>query len=164
MADYGALLFTIKQDEIVYEHNLTNIAYTHGTMEVKPMTVKQIDDAYAKKVFLSSKDIAQKLGTNKKVLYVLNRPGIQGGYIGWWHFGQRSLDSIEWVVLVGNNDLIQYVFRRSDIQFETRNKKKGFKANGLENHIGKLKPVDGDACFDVNGKGWNPFGNAYTYL
>ena len=30
MADYGAMLFTINQDEIVYENNLTNIASTYA--------------------------------------------------------------------------------------------------------------------------------------
>ncbi len=174
MADYGALLFTINQDEIVYENNLTNIAYTHGAMVVKPMTVKQINEAYAQKVYLESVDISGMLDTNKKVLYVLNRPGIQAdGYIGWWSFGQASLDSIEWIVFVGNNDLIEFVFFAKDIVFETKVfmndsgkpvKKKGFMANGLTNHIGKLKPINGDACFYVNGKGWNPFGKAYTYL
>lgn len=179
MADYGALLFTINQNEIVFENNLTNIANTHnnkltvGSMVVKPMTVKQINIEYARKVFLQSQEIADKLGS-KKTLYVLNRPGIQAdGYIGWWSFGQASLDSTEWIVLVGNNDLIEYVFSAKDIVFETKDfptnsgktvKKKGFKANGLRNHKEKLTPATGDACFDVNGKGWNPFGKAYTYL
>lgn len=180
MADYGALLFTINQDEIVYENNLTNIANTHnnkltvGSMVVKPMTVKQINIKYARKVYLQSQEIADKLGSQKDILYVLNRPGIQAdGYIGWWRFGQASLNSIDWIVFVGNNDLIEFVFYAKDIVFETKVfmndsgkpvKKKGFMAKGLSNHIGKLTPINGDACFDVNGKGWNPFGKAYTYL
>lgn len=179
MADYGALLFTINQNEIAFENNLTNIANTHnnkltvGSMVVKPMTVKQINNEYAQKVYLQSQDIADKLGSKKDILYVLNHPGIQpDGYIGWWRFGQASLDSVDWIVCVGNNDMIEYVFSVNDIRFETRNyksksgnivKKKGFKADELYNHIEKLKPIDGVPCFDVNGKGWNPYGNAFTY-
>lgn len=173
MADYGALLFTINQKEIVFENNLTNIAYTAGTMVVKPMTIKQINEAYARKVYLESKEIATILGSKKDVLYVLNHLGIQAdGYIGWWRFGQASLDSVDWIVCVGNDDLIEYVFSANDISFETRDfksksgnivKKKGFKAVGLFNYIGKLKSINGEPCFDVNGKGWNPFGNAFTY-
>lgn len=180
MADYGALLFTINQRGMVFENNLTNIAYTHnnkltaGTMVVKPMTVRQIDVEYANKIYLTSNDIAKKLGTKNKVLYVLNRPGIQdGGYIGWWNFGLANIKASDWIVLVGNNDMIEYVFSIKDIHFETRDfisksgktlKKKGFNTSGLKNHIDLLKPVNGDPCFDVNGKRWNPFGNAFTYL
>lgn len=179
MADYGALLFTVNQSKIVFENNLTNIAYTHnnkltaGTMIVKPMTVKQIDDEYANKIYLTSKDIARKLKTNKSVLYVLNRPGNKGGYIGWWNFGLANIKSCDWIVFVGNNDMIEYVFRIKDIHFETKNfssksgktvKKKGFKTNGLINYINKLKSTKGDPCFDVDGKGWNRFGKAFTYL
>ena len=180
MADYGALLFTISQEEIIIEKNLTNIAYTHnniltsGNMEVKPMTIKQIESAYANKIYLTSTEIAKKLGTTKKVLYVLNRHGIRtGGIIGWWNFGLASLRSIEWIVLVGKNDLIEYVFELKHIKILTTNHnvksgrtvvKKGFNANGLTNHIAKLKPANGDPCFDVNGRGWNRHGNAFTYL
>ena len=181
LADYGALLFTINQNEIVFENNLTNIAHTHnnkqivGNMEVKPKTIKQINNDYPKKNYLESNTIKDKLNTKKKILYVLNRPGIQeDGYIGWWRFGQSSLDSIEWIVLVGNNDLIEYVFYKKDITFETKEsiannsattiKKKGFKAENLKNYIYKLKQDDGTPCFDVNGNGWNRFGQAYTYL
>lgn len=178
MADYGALLFTINQDEIVFEENLTNRASTSnnkltaGTMVVKPMTVEQINKEYGRKVYLKSEEIADKLGSKKDILYVLNRPGIQNGYIGWWRFGQASLKSVDWIVCIGNNDLIEYVFSANDISFETRDcpdksgkivKKKGFKAAGLHNYIDILKPLDGDPCFDVNGKGWNPYGNAFTY-
>ena len=104
---------------------------------------------------------------------MLNRPGIQAdGYIGWWRFGQASLKSVDWIVCIGNNDLIEYVFSANAISFETRDcpdksgkivKKKGFKAAGLHNYIDILKPLDGDPCFDVNCKGWNPYGNAFTY-
>lgn len=179
MADYGALLYTINNDGVVFENNLTNIAYTHnnkltvGAMVVKPMTVKQINMEYARKGYLKSDEIADKLGSKKDILYVLNHPGIQvDGYIGWWRFGQKSLNSVDWIVCVGNNDLIEYVFSANDINFETRDcegksgnivKKKGFKADGLINYIDKLKSDNGDPCFDVNGKGWNPFGNAFTY-
>lgn len=179
MADYGALLFTINQDEIVDENNLTNKASTYnnrltaGTMVVKPMTVEQINKEYGRKVYLKSEEIADKLGSKKDILYVLNRPGIQAdGYIGWWRFGQASLKSVDWIVCIGNNDLIEYVFSANAISFETRDcpdksgkivKKKGFKAAGLHNYIDILKPLDGDPCFDVNCKGWNPYGNAFTY-
>lgn len=171
LADYGALLFTISQDEVFFENNLTNIANTHnnkptvGNMVVKPMTVKQIESAYASKIYLKSAYIAQKLGTNSKVLYVLNRPGIQtGGIIGSWPFSNKRLKSIDWIVLVGQNDLIEYVFRIKDINFIQYGKNKGLRVNGLTNHVGKLKPNNGVPCFNVNNKGWNRYGRAFTYL
>ena len=170
MADHGTLLFTISQDEIVFENNLTNIAYTHnnkvkvGEMKVIPMTVMQIENIYANRIYLTSDIIAKKLGTERKVLYALNRPGIRSDdIIGWWRFGKASLASIEWIVLVGNNDMIEYVFYRKDITFipDVSGDKKGFKTIGLKNHIDKLKQENGDPCFDVGGKGWGRKGFRY---
>ena len=91
---------------------------------------------YANKIYFTSVQIAKKLKTKKKVLYVLNRPGNKGGYIGWWNFGLANIKSCDWIVFVGNNDMIEYVFRIKDIHFETKNfssksgktvRKKGFK-------------------------------------
>lgn len=171
MADHGTMLFNICQDEIVFENNLTNIAYTHNDkktedMEVIPMTVKQIECKYANRIYLSSDEIAVKLNTNCKILYVLNRYGIRNdGNIGWWKFNSKRLESIEWIVFVGKNDVIEYVFKRKDITFiSNKDGIKGFKAQGLNNYIDKLKPNNGNPCFNVNDKGWNPFGRAFTYL
>lgn len=175
LADYGALLFSIVENEIVFENNLTNIAATHnaksvddvdsGTMFVKPRTVWQINRMYANKMYLSSQQIAIKLNA-KEILYVLNRPGIHDdGYIGSWRFNQKRLASdVEWLVFVGRNGFIEYVFKKEDIKFEVRDKKTRFYARNLTNYVDVLrKDIEGDPCFDVNGKGWNPFGNAFTY-
>ena len=121
LADYGALLFTIKEDELVFENNLTNIAATHNdkpsnllndNIYVKPRTVKQIDAMYANKRFLNSQQIASKLNA-KEVLFALNRPGIQSdGYIGAWPFNHYYLNNyVEWLVFVGDNGFINYVFK-----------------------------------------------------
>lgn len=175
LADYGALLFSIKEDEIVFENNLTNIAATHnaksavdadsGTMFVKPKTVKQINRMYANKIFLNSQQIADKLKA-KEILYVLNRPGIHDdGYIGAWRFNQRRLaNEVEWLVFVGGTGFIEYVFKKEDIKFEVRDKKVCFYARELTNYVDELrKDIDGEPCFNVNDKGWNPFGNAFAY-
>lgn len=173
MADYGAMLFTINQDEIVFENNLTNIAATHnsksdgnlgtGKMVVKPKTVKQIDDMYARKDFLESDEIAKKLDTQKRVLYVLNRPGIKtDGYIGWWAFGKKSLLSVEWLVFVGEGEFITHVFKKEDICFETRDGKLGFCARNLRNYINLLdKGNNMSPCFNNNGKKWIQKGFTY---
>ena len=175
LADHGALLFSIIGNEIAFENNLTNIAATHntksvgdvasGTMFVKPRTVKQIGKMYASKIYLSSQQIADKLKA-KEILYVLNRSGIQdNGYIGAWRFSQSRLsNNVEWLVFVGGNGFIEYVFKKEDIKFEVRDKKTRFYARNLTNYVDVLrKDIEGEPCFDVNGKGWNPFGNAFTY-
>ena len=174
LADYGALLFSINQDRIVFENNLTNIAATHNTrcdalndgkMYVKPKTVKEIDELYARKIYLNSQEIAARLKA-KEILYALNRSGIQSdGYIGAWRFSRKRLaNDVEWLVFVGDNGFIKHVFKKEDIEFAERDKKICFYAENLVNHVNELKKgLDGDPCFDVNGKGWNRFGNAFTY-
>lgn len=174
MADYGALLFSIKENEIVFENNLTNIAATHndksynlpnGNIYVKPRTVKQINDMYASKKFLSGHEIASKLNA-KEILYVLNRPEIQeNGYIGNWRFNKHYLaNTVEWLVFVGGNDFITHVFKKEDITFEVdeSDNKLHFYAQNLTNYLDVLKEdSEGDPCFNVNGRKWPQRGFTY---
>lgn len=182
MADSGSLLFAIFNGSIIETKNLTNIASTHnnkqqvGNMVVEPMSVSQIESSYASKIYLSSSEISKALSTSKKVLYLLNRPGIQSDYIGWWYLNNRSLKNIDWVVCVGNNDLIDYIFDVKSISFITleqidsskngkkEGKKKGFLASSLSNFVFKINSPAGMPCFDVNGKGWPRRGNARLYM
>ena len=184
LADSGSLLFTIDDDRIVDSNNLTNIANTHNSkqpqlkkMVVKPMTVKQIEEAYGTKKFLSSSEISQALGTNKKVLYVINRPGTKAGYFGWWGFGKRSLKSTDWIVFIGSNNVITHVFNVNGIKPMTQGQvnpklqgtpagnKFGFNVTSLTNHLNKLTTLP--ACqnkipsFDCSGKG---FQKGFRYL
>ena len=175
MADYGALLFSIEQNKVVFEHNLTNIAATHNAkiddeigakMDVKPKTTGQIDELYANKHFYTRQEIASKLGS-EKIIYVLNRPGIQTNnqgveYIGDWSFKERRIkNDVEWMVFVGKNDLIEYVFRREDVKLVPHGEKKRFCTKGLINHVEVLeKDIDGEPCFNVDGK-WPQRGFTY---
>ena len=173
LADFGALLFNVYQGDIIFEHNLTNIAYTHNnkltvqSMVVKPMSVKQIEDLYSNKVYLQSSQVSTILGTQQRILYILNRPGIHpDGYIGWWRLNASNINAVDWVICVGNSGKIEHVFKRADITFCINpDGKKGFFAKELTNHLDLLKAaVNGDPCFDVNGKGWNRYGKAFEYL
>lgn len=172
MADFGALLFTIEKDEVVFGHNLTNIAATHNTksdteetygkMDVKPKTTKQIEEMYANKFFLTSEEIANRLGS-EKIIYVLNRPGIQNdGCIGDWRFSESRMNNdVEWLVFVGENDFINHVFKKADIDFKQHNGKIRFYAENLTNYVFFLKKdIEGEPCFNVDGK-WPQIGFTY---
>ncbi len=181
LADSGSLLFTINDERILETKNLTNIAGTHNNkqvaqnMKVEPMTVRQIDEEYANKDILRSTDISKALQTSKKILYLLNKPGIQrSGHIGWWTLDSRVLKNIEWVICVGDSEVIDYVYNVNDISFITydtidpntkgtkEGRKKGFLASGLTNHLNKIwRDATKIPCFDVNGGKWPRTGKTY---
>lgn len=157
ICDYGYITLDIINDEVVNNENLTNIAYTHNnditkTMVEIPMTIKQIENNYTNKIYLTNVEISEKLETKNKVLYVINRGGIRSnGIIGWWNFSDHSLKDIDYIVFTGENEVIEYIFNVKDINFIlNKTGKKGFKATNLTNYIDKIKLDTGIPCFGIN--------------
>lgn len=180
ISDEGSLVFSV-ENGVIKSSDLTNIAATHnnktcvGNMNVVPMTIEEISNLYATKNYLKSVDISQRLKTSKKVLYLLNRPGIQTAngqdYIGSWLLSNSGLKDVEWIVFCDGFDEIKYVFKMTDVKIcEIRTflgllgkdeKKKCFLIDKSKN---QLRLLGNNPYFDVDGKGWSRYGNAKRYL